>query len=70
MKERIIAALFLAGFATASFGQIAAYSETVTVKDAESCPPGTAASVPSYERQDGRFVRNGWVCESLYRGGN
>jgi hypothetical protein len=65
-----IAAFFLAGFATASFAQVAAYSDSVTVDNAAACPAGTYASTPSYEWQDGRFVRNGWVCESLYRGGN
>lgn len=70
MNKRMIAGLLLAGFATTASAQLGTYRETVTVKDAESCPAGTAVSVPSYEREDGRFVRNGWVCESLYKGGN
>lgn len=70
MSKGIIAGLFLAGFATAASAQLGTYRETVTVKDADSCPAGTAAYVPSYEWEDGRFVRNGWVCESLYKGGN
>jgi hypothetical protein len=69
MKKSISAALFIACFATSALAQAAWYSDRVTVNDADSCPAGTYASVPSYERQDGRFVRNGWVCESLYHGG-
>lgn len=77
MKQRIVAALFLAGFATASLAQGAAQStpqvssnsefDTVTVQDANTCPAGFYASVPSYEWQNGHFVRNGWVCDSLDR---
>lgn len=58
--KRTIAALFLAAFATVSFAQ-----EDVTVANADSCPAGTFASVPSYAWQDGGFVRDGWLCESL-----
>ena len=77
MKQRMIAALFLAGFTTASLAQGAPQSapqgssvpefDTITVQNADSCPAGFYPSVPSYQWQDGHFVQNGWVCDSLYR---
>jgi hypothetical protein len=71
MKTRIIAALFLTGFAGTAFAQSAAYGyEPVVVDNPDMCPAGMDAVAPSYEWRDGRFVRNGWVCESLYGGGN
>lgn len=72
MKRYVIAAFLLAGSAGASFAQAAAPAdfETYVVDNADSCPAGTYASVPSYEWQDGRFVRNGWLCESLYKSGD
>lgn len=67
--KRTIAALFLAGFAAASFahGKTTSYadSQDVFVKDANSCPAGYTLSVPSYGRQNGHFARNGWLCENL-----
>jgi hypothetical protein len=64
MKKLLVAAV-LAGFALSA----SAYdSDTVTVSSADDCPAGTAASVASYQWQDDHFVRNGWVCESLYTG--
>lgn len=70
MSKRIIAGLLLSGFAAAASAQIGTYRENVIASDADSCPAGTAASVPSYEWDDGRFVRNGWLCESRYKGGH
>ena len=76
MKQRIIAALFLAGFATASLAQGAAQSaaqaspvaglDTVVVENADSCPAGFYPSIPSYTFKDGHFVQNGWACDSFY----
>lgn len=65
--KRIIAALFLTGFAAASFAQATSYSdsEDVIVKNGEACPAGYFALVPSYEWQDGHFVRTGELCENL-----
>ena len=42
-------------------------SQDVYVKDADSCPTGFIPIVRSYERQDGRFVQTGYLCQSLYR---
>jgi len=37
--------------------------------DAASCPAGTAATGgPSYAWNDGRFVFEGYICQSIYRG--
>lgn len=80
MKQRIVAALFLAGFASASLAQGAQSApastpqgssvpefDTVIVQNADSCPAGFYPSVPSYTFQDGHLVQNGWACDSLYR---
>jgi hypothetical protein len=62
MKKLLVAAA-LAGFALSA----AAYdSDTVTVSSTDDCPAGTAATVASYKWQDHHFVRNGWVCKSIY----
>jgi hypothetical protein len=64
MKKLLVAAV-LAGFALSA----SAYdSHTVTVNSIDDCPAGTAANVASYKWQDDHFVRDGWVCESLYTG--
>jgi hypothetical protein len=65
MKKLLVAAVF-AGVAVSA----SAYDDfdRVTVADSADCPAGTAATVASYEWQDGHLVRNGWVCESIYSG--
>jgi hypothetical protein len=69
-KMSIISGLFLAGFTSAAFAQAPAYGyEPVIVDNPDMCPAGMDAEVPSYEWRDGRFVSNGWVCESLYNSG-
>jgi hypothetical protein len=62
---RALVAAILAGVAFSASAQDA----DVVVDSAETCPAGTFASVPSYDWEDGRFVRDGWLCESLYKGG-
>jgi hypothetical protein len=56
---RKIAVALLSGFALSAsaydFGR-------ETVANPQACPPDTEASV-HYKWQDGRFVRDGWVCE-------
>jgi hypothetical protein len=54
--------------ATAAFSA-SALDRNVTVELDEACPAGTAQGVPTYSWEGGRFVRDGWVCETLYRGG-
>jgi hypothetical protein len=61
---RALVAAILAGIAFSASAQDA----DVVVESAEACPSGTAASVPSYRWEDGRFVNDGWLCESLYKG--
>jgi hypothetical protein len=67
--KRTIAALFLAGIAGAAFAQDPPPGPTgyeqgdVYAKDADSCPAGFHAVVPSYEWQNGHFVRSGELCK-------
>jgi len=74
--KRIIAALLLASItgaalaqATESSGPTSPYAEDqdLIVKDRDSCPAGYYPSVPSYAWQNGGFVQNGYLCESLYK---
>jgi hypothetical protein len=60
--KRLLAAAALAGFAFAA----SAAQDHTHAASADACPPGTYATVPSYKRQDGHFLAEGWVCESLY----
>jgi hypothetical protein len=60
--RRIIAALFLAAFASASFAQISDDSGRTHVANPQDCPADTDIHA-YYKWQDGRFVRDGWVCE-------
>jgi hypothetical protein len=74
--KRTIAALFLAGIASAAFAQATdpygptspyAEDQDIIVKNGESCPAGYYRSVPSYAWQEGHFEQNGYLCESLYK---
>lgn len=42
--------------------------QDVYAKDADSCPTNFIPIVRAYERQDGRWVEAGYLCQSLYRG--
>jgi molybdopterin biosynthesis enzyme len=64
MKKLIAAVLAGAALSTSAHAL-----DAVTVANFADCPAGTAATVPVYEWQDGRFVRVGWKCESVYSGG-
>lgn len=64
MKSVIAAALAAAALSTS-----AQALDTVTAADVAECPAGTAATVPVYEWQHGRFARVGWKCESIYSDG-
>jgi hypothetical protein len=64
MKQRIIAAAFLTAFAGAAFAQEAA-SPTADFVIVEE---GDAAVVPSYKWENGRFVRDGELYQSLHNG--
>lgn len=60
--KHAVAILLLAVPASISFAQSSNQSGRVTVTNAQDCPAGTNAS-PYYARQNGKFVRNGWICE-------
>jgi len=62
--KRIIAALFLAAIASASFAQAVGNSGEPHVASPQDCPAGTTTS-PYYKWQDGRFVRDGWICQRI-----
>jgi len=61
---RIVVAAILA--CTAVSASASAGEPDVVVGLDESCPGGTTSRSLSYHWQDGRFVRDGRVCESLY----
>ena len=63
---RTLAALILAGAAFSSSAQNAGF----IVGPEQACPAGTTTHVPSYRWEGGRFVRDGWLCESVHKGGN
>jgi hypothetical protein len=71
MKHRIIAAALLTAFAGTAFAQEAAHpngAQYIIVEEGEAPPAGYAPLVPSYEWENGRFVRNGEVYQSLHDG--
>ena len=55
--KRTIATLFIVAISSASFAQ--------PVASPHECPAGTTAVHANYTWQDGRFVRDGWVCEKI-----
>jgi hypothetical protein len=65
MKLRHVVAVTSAVLAGVAFWA-SAQDADVTVGSEDACPAGTYASVPSYRWQDGQFVRDGWLCKSLY----
>jgi len=62
---RTLVAAILTGIAFSASAQDAG----VHTDSREACPAGTAPSVASYRWHDGAWVRDGWACESLYKGG-
>jgi hypothetical protein len=42
-------------------------SDTFIVSDPVSCPMGYGPTGSSYEWSEGRFVFEGWICQSIYR---
>jgi hypothetical protein len=62
-------ALVAAGLAGVAFSASAQDAEVIVESD-QACPAGTVPSVPSYTWEGGRFVRDGTLCESLYKGRN
>jgi hypothetical protein len=51
---------------TAFSASASAREPDVVVGLEQACPTGTISSGLSYRWDDGRFVRDGRVCESLY----
>jgi hypothetical protein len=70
MKHRIIAAAFLTAFAGAAFAQEVANptADFIVVEEGAAPPAGYAPVVPSYKWENGRFVRDGELYQSLHNG--
>jgi hypothetical protein len=64
--RRTLAAAILTGiaFSAAADGIVGVY-----VAQGEACPAGTIERAPSYQWQDGHFVRDGAFCGNPGRGG-
>jgi hypothetical protein len=62
-------ALFAAVLAAVA-SSASAHVADVIVAPEEACPAGTFPSIPAYNWKDGRFVLDGWVCESPHKRGN
>jgi hypothetical protein len=60
--KRIIATLFLAAFASASFAQVSDESGSTHVANWQNCPADTTPNA-YYKWQDGHLVRDGWDCQ-------
>ncbi|HET9477199.1 MAG TPA: hypothetical protein VFP63_06905 [Dehalococcoidia bacterium] len=66
MKYRhALLASVLAGVALSA----SAHSDDVVIELDKTCPAGTFRSLPYYSWKDGGFILDGWLCESLYKGG-
>jgi hypothetical protein len=61
--HRILAAAILAG---AAFSASAGRERDVVVGPEQACPAGYISSSLSYRWENGRFARDGRVCESLH----
>jgi hypothetical protein len=59
--RKIAFALLVSGFALSASASAYDFGRD-TVANPQQCPAGTDASA-NYKWQDGRFVRDGWVCE-------
>ena len=57
MKHTLVAAML----AAVAFSASARDADFVVGED-QACPGGTISSGPAYHWEDGRFVRDGWVC--------
>ena len=62
--SRILVALILAGIATSA--SASAGEPDIVVGLEQECPRGTISKSVSYAWENGRFVRDGRVCESLH----
>lgn len=62
--SRTLVALILA--CTAFSAAASAGEPDIVVGLEQACPAGTISKSLSYRWQDGRFVRDGRVCESLH----
>jgi hypothetical protein len=63
--KRILATLLLAASASTLVAQTAPASGRVMVEDPKHCPPQTTSVYANYRLQEGRFVRDGWVCDKI-----
>ena len=62
--SRILVALILSG--TALSASASAGEPDIVIGLEQECPRGTISKSISYRYEDGRFVRDGRVCESLH----
>jgi hypothetical protein len=65
--RRALVAAVLAGIAVSASAASLPPEADVFAGSGQACPAGTFESSPSYHWQNGHFVRDGWVCESLYK---
>jgi len=61
---RTLVALILAGIAFSASARDASF----VVETNQACPVGTVSKGPSYRFEEGRFVREGWVCADFQQG--
>jgi hypothetical protein len=61
---RTLVAVILAGVAFSASAREADFIVGLT----QACPAGTVSKGPSYRFEDGRFVREGWVCAEFQQG--
>lgn len=62
--NRTLVALILAGVALSASARDADF----VVDTNQACPVGTVSKGPSYRFEEGRFVREGWVCADFQQG--
>jgi hypothetical protein len=62
--KRTLVAVILAGVAFSASARNADF----TVGLNQACPAGTVSKGPAYRFDDGRFVREGWVCADFQQG--
>jgi hypothetical protein len=66
--SRILVALSIALFASTAGAAVEPYNDfgATRADSAQECPAGTNNVSANYEWQNGRLVRNGWVCQTIH----
>jgi hypothetical protein len=67
--QRTLVALCLAVSAAAAGAAVEPYNRfgATRADSPQECPAGTDNVNPNYDWKDGRLVRNGWICQHIYR---